>query len=76
MAIIWIGNRTFDTGDVNQRISQAAAGFQSIGIAAGDGVALCLRNDIPFLRREWEPGRSVLTPLRSTGTTRSTNFAI
>jgi long-chain acyl-CoA synthetase len=48
MATIWIGNRTFDTGDINRRISQAAAGFQSIGIAAGDGVALCLRNDIPF----------------------------
>jgi long-chain acyl-CoA synthetase len=48
MATIWIGNREFDTSDINRRISQAAAGFQSIGITAGDGVALCLRNDIPF----------------------------
>jgi long-chain acyl-CoA synthetase len=48
MATIWIGSRELDSGDVNRRISQAAAGFQSIGIAAGDGVALCLRNDIPF----------------------------
>ena len=48
MATVWIGNRAFDSADINRRISQAAAGFLGLGVTAGDGIALCLRNDIPF----------------------------
>ena len=48
MATVWIGERAFDSGDINRRISQAAAGFLSLGVTAGDGIALCMRNDIPF----------------------------
>lgn len=48
MAMVWIGNRALDSADINRRISQAAAGFLSLGVTAGDGIALCMRNDIPF----------------------------
>ena len=48
MAMVRIGNRALDSADINRRISQAAAGFLSLGVTAGDGIALCMRNDIPF----------------------------
>jgi long-chain acyl-CoA synthetase len=48
MSTVWIGNREFDSAEINRRISQAAAGFQTLGVVPGDCVALCLRNDISF----------------------------
>lgn len=48
MAKLWLGDREFDNASINRRIGQAAAGFASLGIGPGDGVALCLRNDVPF----------------------------
>ncbi|MEB2318610.1 MAG: acyl-CoA synthetase [Pseudomonadota bacterium] len=48
MSIVIAGDQTFEKAEIDRRISQAAAGFRSLGVKAGDGVALCLRNDVPF----------------------------
>lgn len=48
MGEIWSGARRIDTDELTRRAQQAATGFESLGIGAGDGVALYLRNDFPF----------------------------
>ena len=48
MSEIWSGDRRLDSAELNKRILQAASGLESIGIRAGDGVALYLRNDFAF----------------------------
>ncbi|HWS74283.1 MAG TPA: acyl-CoA synthetase [Quisquiliibacterium sp.] len=48
MGTVWLGERRRDSAEIDRRIAQAAAGFESLGLKAGDGVALCLRNDFPF----------------------------
>jgi long-chain acyl-CoA synthetase len=49
MALIRSGNRTITTELLNEHAARAASGFASIGIGRGDTIALCLRNDFPFL---------------------------
>jgi long-chain acyl-CoA synthetase len=48
VSTIWIGDRSLDAAEVRRRADQAAAGFESLGVKAGDGVALYLRNDLAF----------------------------
>jgi len=48
MGKVWIGERCRDSAGIDRRIAQAATGFERLGLEAGDGVALCLRNDIAF----------------------------
>jgi long-chain acyl-CoA synthetase len=45
---IWSGERALSSADIDRRGRQAASGFESLGIAPGDGVAIYLRNDYPF----------------------------
>src|SRR5215472_4128008 len=49
MAIVSSGARGATTEQVLGRAARAAAGFASLGIGRGDTVAVCLRNDFPFL---------------------------
>ena len=42
------GERRLDLAAMNDRAARAAAGLKSLGIGAGDLVALYLRNDFPF----------------------------
>jgi long-chain acyl-CoA synthetase len=48
MGDIWSGDRHLRSEDLHGRIARAASGFASLGVEAGDGVALCLRNDVAF----------------------------
>ena len=48
MSKVWLGDRCRDSGEMDRRIAQAASGFEELGLRAGDGVALCLRNDFAF----------------------------
>jgi long-chain acyl-CoA synthetase len=45
---IWLGEQGLDSGEIERRSRQAANGFQALGLEAGDGVAIYLRNDYPF----------------------------
>lgn len=49
MGDIISGARTRTTAELNARASRAAAGFEALGVGAGDTIALYLRNDFPFL---------------------------
>jgi long-chain acyl-CoA synthetase len=42
------GARRISGDELAIRAARAAAGFESLGIGAGDGVAMCLRNDLAF----------------------------
>ncbi len=57
MATIWLGERRRESGELDRRIAQAAAGFAALGLKAGDGVALCLRNDYAFYEAGIGAGR-------------------
>lgn len=46
MGTISNGDRRLSTDEIARRIAQAAAGLHDLGLRAGDGVAICLRNDI------------------------------
>ncbi|MFL5824501.1 MAG: acyl-CoA synthetase [Solirubrobacteraceae bacterium] len=48
MGRITSGSRTLSTEELALRGAQVAAGFESLGIGPGDGVALYLRNDLAF----------------------------
>jgi len=48
MSDIWSGERRLSSDELHRRIAQAASGFASLGVTAGDGVALYLRNDFAF----------------------------
>ena len=50
MAEIWSGGRRRDSELLQRQGLQAAAGFESLGVGPGDGVAICLRNDFPFFQ--------------------------
>jgi acyl-CoA synthetase (AMP-forming)/AMP-acid ligase II len=47
--LIVSGERSLTRDALQDRIRRAAAGFAGLGIGAGDGVALLLRNDFAFL---------------------------
>jgi long-chain acyl-CoA synthetase len=47
--VILSGDRSLTRDALQDRIRRAAAGFAGMGIGAGDGVALLLRNDFAFL---------------------------
>lgn len=49
MAEVRSGERRLSAEEVAARAARAASGFDRLGIGAGDGVALYLRNDIAFL---------------------------
>jgi long-chain acyl-CoA synthetase len=48
MGDIWMGERRLTTAELMARAAQAASGFESLGVKAGDGVALYVRNDFAF----------------------------
>lgn len=48
MAFVTSGERRLSSDEVALRAARAATGFDSLGISAGDGVALYLRNDLAF----------------------------
>jgi long-chain acyl-CoA synthetase len=48
MGTVWLGDTALDSVEIERRGRQAAAGFEALGLAAGDGVAIYLRNDFPF----------------------------
>jgi long-chain acyl-CoA synthetase len=48
MGMVWSGERAMASAEIERRIRQAASGFEALGVTAGDGVALYLRNDYPF----------------------------
>jgi long-chain acyl-CoA synthetase len=50
MAEVWSGDRRRDSELLQRQGLQAAAGFASLGVKPGDGVAICLRNDFPFFQ--------------------------
>ena len=56
MGTIRSGARTIETAQLEERISRAATGFESIGIQPGDSVALFLRNDFAFIEANLAPG--------------------
>src|SRR3954451_2468669 len=43
------GDRSVTYPELFARVARAAGGYDSLGVAAGDSVALLLRNDIAFL---------------------------
>ncbi|MCP5181880.1 MAG: AMP-binding protein [Pseudomonadales bacterium] len=46
--MIWRGDTAVDSSELERRARQVASGFESLGIRAGDGVAIYLRNDYAF----------------------------
>jgi long-chain acyl-CoA synthetase len=56
MSEVWSGARRLDAADLNIRIARAAAGLESLGVGAGDGVAIYLRNDFPFFEASGAAG--------------------
>ena len=42
------GERRISTEALNDRAARAASGLASLGVKAGDLIAIYLRNDIPF----------------------------
>ncbi len=57
MGTIWMGGRSIDAGALERRVAQAMTGLRSLGLGPGDGLALCLRNDIPFFEAGLGSGR-------------------
>ncbi|WP_439814306.1 acyl-CoA synthetase [Zavarzinia sp. CC-PAN008] len=48
MGQIFCGDRVLTTEQLQQRVARAASGLASLGVGPGDGVALYLRNDLPY----------------------------
>jgi long-chain acyl-CoA synthetase len=48
MGTIWSGERALTTDEIERRARQAASGLAELGVSAGDGVAIYLRNDFVF----------------------------
>ena len=55
--VILSGKRRLSREDLFERAGRAASGFASLGIGAGDAVALMLRNDFPFFEATFAVGR-------------------
>jgi len=51
------GDRVLTRERLFQRASQASTGFDSLGVGAGDAVAIMLRNDFPFFEATFAAGR-------------------
>ncbi|MDP6978993.1 MAG: acyl-CoA synthetase [Myxococcota bacterium] len=51
------GERVLSREDLFRRASQASSGFDSLGVGAGDAVAIMLRNDFPFFEATFAAGR-------------------
>jgi len=56
MSEVWSGARRLEAADLHTRIARAAAGLESLGVGAGDGVAIYLRNDFPFFEASGAAG--------------------
>jgi long-chain acyl-CoA synthetase len=56
MAELISGERRVDLGDINRRAAKAASGLRSLGVGAGDVVALVLRNDFAFFEASYAAG--------------------
>ena len=63
MGKVWLGERVLASTEIDRRIAQAAAGFASLGLKAGDGVALCLRNDFAFFEAGMGAGQLGVYPV-------------
>ena len=48
MGWIALGDRTIDSAELNARAQKVASGLESLGVGNADGVAIYLRNDLPF----------------------------
>ncbi|WP_028936430.1 acyl-CoA synthetase [Pseudonocardia spinosispora] len=48
MGVITFGEHRWSSSDILQRVDRVAAGFQNLGVGEGDGVAICLRNDVVY----------------------------
>jgi len=46
--MLWSGERSLDRPTLMSRAARVATGLQSLGLAAGDNIALFLRNDFPL----------------------------
>jgi long-chain acyl-CoA synthetase len=57
------GARRIPTEDLVTRIAKAAAAFRSLGVGAGDGIALFLRNDLAFLEASVAAGKLGAYPI-------------
>ena len=56
MGWISIGGRTIQSDALTSRAAQVSSGLESLGIGPGDGVAICLRNDLPFFEATFGAG--------------------
>jgi long-chain acyl-CoA synthetase len=56
MGEIISGERRLSTAALNERAARAASGLASLGVKAGDLVAIYLRNDLPFLEATFAAG--------------------
>ena len=63
MGKVWLGERVRGSAEIDRRIAQAATGFESLGLQAGDGVALCLRNDYAFFEAGMGAGQLGVYPV-------------
>ena len=63
MSTIWLGERRLDSTGMDRRIARAATGFERLGLRAGDGVALCLRNDFAFYEAGMGAGQLGVYPV-------------
>ncbi len=56
MGEIISGERRLSSAALNERAARAAAGLASLGVGAGDLIAIYLRNDLPFLEATFAAG--------------------
>lgn len=48
MGMIFSGDRVLASDEISRRARQVASGFEALGLHAGDGVGICLRNEFTF----------------------------
>jgi long-chain acyl-CoA synthetase len=56
MGEIISGERRLSSAALNERAARAASGLASLGVGAGDLIAIYLRNDLPFLEATFAAG--------------------
>src|SRR5580693_927063 len=56
MSEVWSGERRLEAAELHERIARVASGLESLGVGAGDGVAIYLRNDFPFFEASGAAG--------------------
>jgi long-chain acyl-CoA synthetase len=56
MSVLISGDRRLELSEVNRRAAKAAGGLRSLGVGAGDVVALVLRNDFAFYEASFAAG--------------------